>query len=972
MLAKVLVILLLAAGTQSVVAQQREPGDPLYPQQWHLNNTGQSGGIADEDINVEPVWNTTLTNGVKIRGQGVYISIVDGDMQLDHTDLRENVSTTRTHDYYPGITDNSSHATSVAGIAAARGYNSMGVRGVAPWATIYSLNLLADIRQRPGGGSFSFITNDDLMNAMQRNHIITAASNNSWGPENPFASVSGSWAMAINTGLANGFYGKGTIYVWAAGNNHCPVVAIDAMTRREVCGGDNANYDNYANYHAVVTVCAVDHKGEHNGSSEFGANLWVCAPSRRSGSSGRDGIVTTLTRNFYTTGFGGTSASTPMVSGVVALMRQANPSLSWRDVKLILANSARQNDPGDSDWARGAIKHGSFNDGSGERYHFNHKYGFGVVDADKAVEMARSWINVPGRITRTVTNNSPLVDNTISRNISVQSDINFTEYVDARIRLRTSRYSDLSVKLISPSGAISELAIPAASDFSSGFFSSASFRPWRFGSAKHLGEDPSGVWRLEIDNIRATEDIVLFSSELRIRGYQIKMDAVPVAELSNTNLAETPLILSLIGAKWAEDLQPSDFNLKNLRPSDPQFKNTPAGLRIASVNRTSDTQVRLELALTGDLLENYLFQVEATTGTVSSLGGPLAGNDIPIVSNTRITVRKDIVLNDATVNRNYRFSLDDIFASAQALTYTVSGLPPGLEINGSIIGGTPSIAGDYRIEVVATRADGVSRTEFFDLQIPLAFQVQLRVLLEGALATFIDVCDRTEQVRNIIVSSIGSSDCAAVPQHLLRSVADIGLSNSGISSLATNDFDDFTGLETLNLSANSLTDLPEDVFRDLTSLRTLNLSNNDLTTLTAVIFNGLPSLETLNLSANELTDLPEDVFRGLTNLRTLNLSNNDLTLLPTTIFGSLTNLRTLNLSNNRLSVSLSDPRLSANNNELFNRTFNRKTFGIGRYITMLHLSGNGIASADCTTLRDSFPTFTRAGFIISSANFSCS
>ena len=41
----------------------------------------------------------------------------------------------------------------------------------------------------------------------------------------------------------------------------------------------------------------------------------------------------------------GTSAATPIVSGVAALMRQANPNLTWRDLKLILAASARKNDP---------------------------------------------------------------------------------------------------------------------------------------------------------------------------------------------------------------------------------------------------------------------------------------------------------------------------------------------------------------------------------------------------------------------------------------------------------------------------------------------------------------------------------------------------------------------------------------------------------------------------------------------------
>ena len=208
-------------------------------------------------------------------------------------------------------------------------------------------------------------------------------------------------------------------------------------------------------------------------------------------------------------------------------------------------------------------------------------------------------------------------------------------------------------------------------------------------------------------------------------------------------------------------MQLSDFGLKNLRPSDPQFKNVPAGLHVASVSRTSDTQVQLNLALTGDLLENYLFQVEATTGTVSSLSGPLASNDIPIVSNTRITARKGITIPDGNFTKNYQIRLDDIFASSQTLTYMVSGLPPGLEIkNGSIISGMPRIPGDYRIEVVATRADGVSRTEFFDFQIVPTIPVQLRVLLEGALITFIDVCDRTEEVRDEIISQIQRSDCA--------------------------------------------------------------------------------------------------------------------------------------------------------------------------------------------------------------------
>ena len=55
-------------------------------------------------------------------------------------------------------------------------------------------------------------------------------------------------------------------------------------------------------------------------------------------------------------------------------MRSANPDLTWRDVKLILAASARKNDPGNAGWVDGGRKYrGSYED----RYHFNHEYGFG-------------------------------------------------------------------------------------------------------------------------------------------------------------------------------------------------------------------------------------------------------------------------------------------------------------------------------------------------------------------------------------------------------------------------------------------------------------------------------------------------------------------------------------------------------------------------------------------------------------------
>ncbi|NER35226.1 MAG: hypothetical protein F6J93_14650, partial [Oscillatoria sp. SIO1A7] len=86
----------------------------------------------------------------------------------------------------------------------------------------------------------------------------------------------------------------------------------------------------------------------------------------------------------YTDSFGGTSAAAPMVSGVVALMLEANPNLTWRDVQHILVETSRKNDDReDAGWTK-----------NGAGYWVNHNYGFGAVDAGAAVRKARNWQSV--------------------------------------------------------------------------------------------------------------------------------------------------------------------------------------------------------------------------------------------------------------------------------------------------------------------------------------------------------------------------------------------------------------------------------------------------------------------------------------------------------------------------------------------------------------------------------------------------
>ena len=157
-----------------------------------------------EDINVESVWET-------YKGNGIHIAVVDNGMHFAHEDLKENVDTALNYDYTPetpSIYSQNNHGTRVSGLIAARD-NDLGVRGVAPRATIYGYNYLDNT------------TAINRADAMTRNREITAVSNNSWGPRTFFAGLFGStrvWEMAIETGVNEGSGGKGIVYVFGGGN----------------------------------------------------------------------------------------------------------------------------------------------------------------------------------------------------------------------------------------------------------------------------------------------------------------------------------------------------------------------------------------------------------------------------------------------------------------------------------------------------------------------------------------------------------------------------------------------------------------------------------------------------------------------------------------------------------------------------------------------------------------------------------
>jgi kexin len=297
----------------------------------------------------------------------------------------------------------------------------------------------------------------------------------------------------VLSGLTSGRNGLGTVYVWAGGNGG---------PRR----GDNSNYEGYANFRGVMAVCAVNAAGRQPPYSDPGANLWVCAPSNTVGPGFSLPGITTTDRSGsqgyntsgssgdpvdpnYTAQFGGTSAATAVVSGVVALMLQTNPNLGWRDVRQILAETARQNDPGDSDWTT-----------NGAGFHVNHKYGFGTVNAETAVTRARTWTNLgPQRtFSRTLTPSLALADpGTTTNTVAIASSgIARIEWIEIEVTLNHANDEELEIVLQNEiTGTTTVLAEPHICS-GSGVDLCGNYSAWIFGSARHLGESADANWTL--------------------------------------------------------------------------------------------------------------------------------------------------------------------------------------------------------------------------------------------------------------------------------------------------------------------------------------------------------------------------------------------------------------------------------------------------------------------------------------------
>lgn len=368
--------------------------------QWYLENRNRTNAVREGvDINVRAAWPWS-------RGKGITVAVVDVGVELEHPELRERMTGAPHHNFAEntdnglpfGSGNSDAHGTGVAGLIGATADDNQVMAGVAPevqmasWVLVNKRGKIATDEQL--GALYSYLSNSVAV----QNHSFTPNDSVLRGPS--LLEQAG-----MERAYLNGRNGLGVVMVHPSGDN------------RE--RAQNANEDGYANDFRSITVAASLRSGATAPYSEPGACILVGAPG---GNNGEGGLFTTdligsaggnflffyppyeylSDYRFDGLGFIGTSAATPLVSGVAALILSANPRLSVRDVQWILALSSSY---------RGKDDSSARPNGAGLRV--GHNLGFGILDAGEAVRLALHWRNRPPAewVTASIPIRVPIPDN---------------------------------------------------------------------------------------------------------------------------------------------------------------------------------------------------------------------------------------------------------------------------------------------------------------------------------------------------------------------------------------------------------------------------------------------------------------------------------------------------------------------------------------------------------------------------------
>lgn len=291
-----------------VITPDFTPNDPSYGNQWHLNNTGQTGGVIDADIDAPEAWD-------KLAGvQQTVVAVCDDGVDIDHPDLNGAIWVnedeipgngidddangyiddifgwdTASNDNDPRPVGGQSHGTHVAGITGGVHNNGVGISGVGPTVKIMAM------RHYAGQGSWMSDLATAIDYAWENGADVITVSYNVDGWNNTLLSA------IQRAGAAD------VAYLNSAGNNN------QQNPRRQLMRQQTDN---------LIFVASTDHRDNRSSFSNYGNLIEIGAP----GSS----ILSTLPGNRYGNQ-SGTSMATPLAAGVLAVVRGKFPLMTARE-----------------------------------------------------------------------------------------------------------------------------------------------------------------------------------------------------------------------------------------------------------------------------------------------------------------------------------------------------------------------------------------------------------------------------------------------------------------------------------------------------------------------------------------------------------------------------------------------------------------------------------------------------------------
>ena len=291
------------------------PNDPLFGDQWALNNTGQNGGKANAHIDALKAW-------AKTQGSSeVVVAVLDTGVDYSHKDLVENMwirptslpqyvdaelgSADDIHGYDANVNagdpmDDNGHGTHVAGIIGAEGNNSEGISGINWNVKIMPLKFL-------GRGGFGSVNDaiESINYAIDRKKhgVNLRVINASWGSTQRSKALEDAIRAAGEAGI---------LFVAAAGNS-----STDNDRR--------AHYPSNYDLPNMLSVAALDRTDSLASFSNYGAKtVHVAAPGRE--------ITSTWLGDQYREA-SGTSMAAPQVAGIAALILANEPTLSMAKLR---------------------------------------------------------------------------------------------------------------------------------------------------------------------------------------------------------------------------------------------------------------------------------------------------------------------------------------------------------------------------------------------------------------------------------------------------------------------------------------------------------------------------------------------------------------------------------------------------------------------------------------------------------------